>query len=62
MHRFCYEVLHKKWARTKRATAYHLTWDLYGDKNHPYTKMKLAKSFKETWYHKDLAGYSVQDF
>jgi len=62
MHGFCYNELHKKWARTKNATALHLTWDLYQDKNHPYTKFKLAKSFKKMWYHQDTADYSLTEY
>lgn len=62
MHRYCYDVIHKKWARTKESVAYHLTWDLYQDKNHPYTKLKTAKSFQSTWYHDQHAEYSLIEF
>lgn len=53
MHRFCYNIYNKQWARTKRNEARHLTWDSYADLNHPYTKQKLSQSFKNTWYTKN---------
>ncbi|HSX23595.1 MAG TPA: hypothetical protein VLE74_00645 [Candidatus Saccharimonadales bacterium] len=62
MHRYCYEVLHKKWCRTKNSVAYHLTWDLYMDRKHPYTKMKLQKSFQDTWYHQRKASYRLKEY
>ncbi len=62
LHRYASEVLHKKWARTKNAKAYHLTWDLYFDRNHPYTKMKLDKSFKATWHHSDTSDYKLTSY
>ncbi|HSX29869.1 MAG TPA: hypothetical protein VLE73_04905 [Candidatus Saccharimonadales bacterium] len=62
MHKYCYETKHKKWARTKKSKAYHLTWDLYADKNHPYTKFRSKKTFKETWHHTQTATYTVTDF
>jgi hypothetical protein len=62
MHRYCYEVLHKKWARTKKAKAYHLTWDLYKDKDNTYTKAKDSKSFKEIWYHDKESLYTLVEF
>ncbi|QTF49045.1 putative WbbJ Acetyltransferase [Acanthamoeba polyphaga mimivirus] len=37
---YCYNYKYKIWARTKKSKAYHLTWDLYKDLDHPYTKMK----------------------
>lgn len=27
----------------------HLSWDAYADRNHPYTKERLKRSFDETW-------------
>lgn len=57
MHRYCYEQVHKKWARTKRSKAYHLTWDLYLDKENSYTRHKVERSFKDTWYHRATASY-----
>jgi len=62
MHRYCYEVLGAKWARTKRNTAYHLTWDLYQDKKHRYTKLKTAKTFDETWRHRESAPYTLTEY
>lgn len=37
---FCSSI-NKKWLKTKKELAYHLTWDLYKDKNNSYTKFKL---------------------
>lgn len=62
MLKYCYNTLNKKWARTKRSKAYHLTWDLYADKNHPYTKFRSKNSFKGTWYHKKTASYSLNSY
>ncbi len=62
IHAYCYEQAHKKWTRTKNAKAYHLTWDLYHDRNHPYTKFKLAKTFKTMWYHQKTADFTVREF
>lgn len=62
MHRYCSQQLHAKWARTKKSAGYHLTWDLYHDLNHPYTKFKLAKSFRDTWYHDKTTNYKLTTF
>lgn len=61
-HKYCYEEAGKKWARTKKAKAYHLTWDLYADKNHPYTKFKLSKSVQETWYHDHASSFKLTEY
>lgn len=60
IHHYCYEILGKKWARTKHAEAYHLTWDLYRDKKDPYTKLKTKKSFQDTWYHDRKSEYTLK--
>lgn len=57
MHRYCSDVKKMHWARTKQAKAYHLTWDLYSDRSHPYTKMKLSKTFEETWHKQENGTY-----
>ena len=62
MHKYCYSTLNKKWARTKKSTAYHLTWDLYADKNHPYTKFRAKKSFEDTWNHAQEAKHTLENF
>lgn len=62
MHRYCYDVLNKKWARTKKSEAYHLTWDLYADKNHPYTKFRSKKSFENTWHHEQQATFTLKEY
>jgi len=53
MANYCYNSQNKKWARSKKSKALHLTWDSYNDLNHPYTIEKLKKSFSKTWNHKD---------
>lgn len=62
LHKFCYQTLKKKWVRTKRNLAYHLTWDLYKDLNNSYTKLKTTKSFKDTWYHKNISDFTVVEY
>lgn len=62
MHRYCLDNLNKKWARTKKAIAYHLTWDLYADKSHPYTKLKTKKTFSETWHHHRKAPFTLKEY
>ena len=62
MHKYCYEILNKRWSRTKKSKARHLTWDLYLDKDHAYTKLKTEKSFHETWYHRRGASYSLTNY
>jgi hypothetical protein len=62
LHKYCYGELHKKWARTKTSKAYHLTWDLYADKKHPYTVMKTSKVFQDTWYHNRDAPYRLTNY
>lgn len=57
LHQYCYQILQKKWAITKKAQAYHLTWDRYADLNHPYVKKKLSKSFDEAWRHHRYCSY-----
>lgn len=62
LHSYCYDVLHKQWARTKTAEAYHLTWDLYQDKSHPYTKFRTSKTHQETWFHLKKSGYTLKEY
>jgi hypothetical protein len=62
MHNYCYDVLGKKWARTKHSKAYHLTWDLYADKDHPYTRFRAKKSFNDTWGHSERADFTLKEF
>jgi hypothetical protein len=58
MHHFCYRVLDRHWARTKLSEARHLTWDLYADPEHPYTRFKTGKSLREHWQHQRYCGLS----
>lgn len=62
MHRYCYDERKQKWARTKTSTAYHITWDLYNDPEHPYAKLKKTKSFDEIWHNNLRSEYSVTDY
>jgi len=41
----------RRWALTKHAVARHLVWDLYADRNHEYTQLRLRRSFRQTWHH-----------
>lgn len=62
LHRYCTEEVSKKWARTKTAKGYHLTWDLYFDMDHPYTKFKMSKTFQKTWYHDRTSPYTLIEY
>ena len=57
MHRY-HLTTNKKWLRTKIARAYHHTWDLYANQNHPYCKMK-NKGYKYVWLHGKFCNYSI---
>lgn len=59
LHRFCYDIISKKWARTLINQAVHLTWDIYNEPNHTYTKIKTSKSFHEIWDHALYSDYEV---
>lgn len=56
---FCL-LSHYKFARTKNALAYHLTWDDYSypDKNE-YGKWKLSLSYKEIWLKKQTSSFTI---
>jgi hypothetical protein len=41
----------RRWALTKNAVARHLTWDLYADREHPYTRLRVSQSLRQTWCH-----------
>jgi len=57
IHKYCREELRRKWVRTKKSRAVHLTWDLYADAEHPYTKMKHGLTLGEQWAHDRYCGY-----
>ena len=57
-HKYCSHI-NKYWARTKKSKAYHLTWDLYRNENHPYTIYKQSKSFKDHWQHNKYSNYTI---
>lgn len=52
------ELKKMKWARTKKALCYHMTWDLYNDLNHPYTVMKVTNGNK-LWLQHESADYQL---
>lgn len=62
LHKYCYSVIKKRWARTVKSLAYHLTWDLYMNLDNEYTKMKLSKSHKDIWYHRKKSGYRLIEY
>lgn len=47
LHKYC-KYKNKIWARTKKTTAYHLTWDNYSA-NDKYAQYKISKPLKEHW-------------
>lgn len=61
-HRYCYQQIGKTWARTRHACARHLTWDLYQDVDHPYTKLKTAQTFAELWHRDDTSDWTLTDY
>jgi hypothetical protein len=50
LRRYCYEAVGMRLARTKRTQAYHLTWDLYHDIDHPYTQYKMRPEMWPEWW------------
>lgn len=62
LHWYCHNVANKIWARTKETKAYHLTWDLYQDSNHPYTQLKTTKNHQDIWYHGIEADFSLTEY
>lgn len=57
LHKYCYGRLGRRWARTKKATFRHLTWDNYANLDHPYTRMKRSKSFVDHWSHDRYSSF-----
>ncbi|MEI9913708.1 MAG: hypothetical protein WDN66_01755 [Candidatus Saccharibacteria bacterium] len=62
LHDYSYRILKMKYARTKKAKAYHLTWDLYADKNNSYTKYKDKKGFNKLWNHERVDSYKLTKY
>lgn len=56
---YCYNVLGKRWAKTKVNKFIHLTWNIYSRLNNPYTKYKLSKSHDEFWSHDKYCDFVV---
>jgi hypothetical protein len=48
-----------KWVITRRNYSLHLTWDVYNDPDHPYTKMKMTPDFYKFWKHFDYCFFTV---
>lgn len=62
MHYFCDHILRMSWARTKKTQASHLTWDLYANNKHPYTRMKSHLDFADIWRTSRESGFSVEKY
>lgn len=58
-HKFGSDIMKKKSARTILTSSYHLVWDLYKDKNHPYTQKKINN--KNIWNHNKYCNYEVYE-
>jgi hypothetical protein len=58
LRKFCKRVLERKWVRTKKTQAYHLTWDRYKDLDHPYTQIKTQNSLRKLFHHHNYCGYT----
>lgn len=50
-----------KWVITRRNYSLHLTWDIYNDPKHPYTKMKMTPDFYKFWKHFDYCFFTVYE-
>lgn len=57
-HKYAKDVKNMIWARTKKTIAYHITWDLYADLNHPYTVAK-TKSVSNLWFRNIKGNYQL---
>ncbi|SHN72988.1 class I SAM-dependent methyltransferase [Desulfovibrio litoralis] len=50
----------KKWVRTKKAKAYHLTWDVYKTPGHSYRKIRESKKDPlELFIHNRYCNYTI---
>lgn len=50
----------KKWARTTKHKAWHITWSIYQDLDHPYTRHKCELMKKrDCWKHQRLSAATV---
>lgn len=56
---FISEFNNYKWALTKQNKGLHLTWSIYDDINHPYTKFKMNPNFYTFWKHYDYCSYTI---
>ncbi|MBT3298732.1 hypothetical protein HN385_07410 [archaeon] len=61
MHVHCNHITRLQWRRTRNSECYHLTWDLYKDLKHEYTKLKTTKTREEMWFHGNYCDYSVYE-
>ncbi len=58
-HNYCKNILNKKWARTKKAKAIHLTWDNYSNPDDEYFQFKNSKTLEEHWNHSKYCDYKI---
>jgi hypothetical protein len=59
---YCYQQLGSRWARTRHSRFIHLTWDLYQDPDHPYTRFKRDVPFHVHWQHDRSSAYRTREF
>jgi len=59
MNEFCNQHTDLCWRRTRKAEAYHMTWDEYQKPGDDYLQIKLTKTQEEMWYHKKTCRFSV---
>lgn len=50
-----------RWVVTKYNYSYHLTWDIYNDPEHSYTKMKMTPDFYKFWKHFDYCYFTLYE-
>ena len=48
-----------RWVITKKNYGLHLTWVIYNDSEHPYTKLKMTPDFYKFWRHFDYCFFSI---
>jgi len=58
-HFYCYNFVKKRWARTKKSQAIHLTWNRYNESNYPITKLKRKKTYKDIWIHNRYCSFKI---
>lgn len=56
---FYKENLRRRWVVTKKNYGVHLIWTIYQDITHPYTQLKINRSFNSIWMHYEYSNYTV---